>query len=93
MSQEQDKRLERMEAKLDSVGDAIVALARMEERMISLFKRMDALDSQQEKQGERLVVVENSSGSNGQSLRFAERVFWIVVSAGIAFIFTKMRGL
>ena len=87
-----EARLERIEKKLDEVGQAIVALARMEERMITLFKRMDNLDQEQSQQGQRLLLVEGKVGSNGQMLRFAERVFWIVVSAGIAYIFTTMRG-
>ena len=87
-----DARLERIEKKLDEVGQAIVALARMEERMIALFKRMDTLDQAQAQHGRRITLVENKVGSNGQSLRFAERVFWIVVSGGIAYIFTTMQG-
>ena len=84
-----DARLERIEKKLDEVGQAIVALARMEERMITLFKRMDTLDQEQAQQGRRLRLVESKTGNNGQMLRFAERVFWIVVTAGVAFIFTR----
>ena len=84
-----DARLERIEKKLDEVGQAIVALARMEERMITLFKRMDTLDQEQALQGRRLQLVEGKVGNNGQMLRFAERVFWIVVTAGVAFIFTR----
>jgi hypothetical protein len=84
-----DARLERIEKKLDEVGQAIVALARMEERMITLFKRMDTLDQAQAQQGRRLQLVESKTGNNGQMLRFAERVFWIVVTAGVAFIFTR----
>lgn len=84
-----DARLERIEKKLDEVGQAIVALARMEERMITLFKRMDTLDQEQTQQGRRLQLVESKTGNNGQMLRFAERVFWIVVTAGVAFIFTR----
>ena len=86
-------RLERIEAKLDSVGEALVALARLDERMITLFRRMDTLDDQQTQQSNRLVTLEGNVGSNGASLRFAERVFWIVVTAGVAFAFAKMRGL
>ena len=85
MSEEQ--RLERIERKLDEVGQAIVALARMEERMITLFKRMDGLDQEQAQQGRRLTVVEGKVGSNGQALRFAERIFWIVITAAAAYAF------
>ena len=87
-----DARLERIENKLDEVGKAIVALARMEERMITLFKRMDALDADQSSQSRRLTLVESRVGSNGQALRFAERVFWIVVTGAIAFAFNYLKG-
>jgi hypothetical protein len=87
-----DARLERIEKKLDQVGDAIVALARMEERMITLFKRMDTLDVEQGHLGRRVTVVEGKVGNNGQALRFAERVFWIVVTAGVALAFNYLKG-
>lgn len=82
----------RIETKLDEVGKAIVALARMEERMITLFKRMDTLDDEQARQSARLLNVESKVVNNGQALRFAERVFWIVVTAGVAYLFNKARG-
>lgn len=87
-----DTRLERIERKLDEVGQAIVALARMEERMITLFKRMDGLDQEQTQQGRRLQVVESKVGNNGQALRFAERVFWIVVTSGVGYLFWLAKG-
>ena len=82
-----DARLERIEAKLDTVGEALVALARLDERMITLFKRMQTLDDQQSNQSNRLVKLEGNVGSNGASLRFAERVFWIVLAAVVTFAF------
>ena len=88
-----DARLARIETKLDTVSDAIVALARMEERMITLFKRMDTLDAEQSGHSRRIALVESKVGSNGASLRFAERCFWIVISGGVAYAFAKMRGL
>lgn len=87
-----DLRLERIEKKLDQMGEAIVALARMEERMITLFKRMDTLDQEQTQHGRRLQMIEGKVGNNGQTLRFAERVFWIVVTAAVAYAFTQMQG-
>ena len=82
-----DARLERIEVKLDTVGEALVALARLDERMITLFKRMQTLDDQQSDQSNRLVKLEGNVGSNGASLRFAERVFWIVLAAVVTFAF------
>lgn len=88
----EENRLERIEKKLDEMSEAIVALARMEERMVSLFKRMDTYDTVQSRLSERLERLERAQGINGQTLRFAERVFWIVVSAGVGFLFFKMRN-
>lgn len=87
-----DTRLERIEKKLDEVGQAIVALARMEERMITLFKRMDTLDAEQADHGRRIQLVENRVGNNGQALRFAERLFWIIATAGVGYLFWLMQG-
>lgn len=82
-----DSRFDRIEKKLDDMSEAIVSLARMEERMLSLFKRMDHYDSVQREISQRVSVVETGQGINGQTLRFAERVFWIVVAAGVTFYF------
>ena len=87
-----DARLQRIEQKLDDMGEAIIALARMEERMVSLFKRMDAYDKTQSRNVERLEKLEKAQGINGQTLRFAERAFWIIISASVGFLFFKMRN-
>lgn len=83
-----DSRLERIEKKLDEVGQAIVSLARIEERMVTLFKRMDNLDEEQSDHNKRIRTIEDRVGSNGQMLRFGERIFWIIATAAIGFFFT-----
>lgn len=88
----EDTRLARIESKLDEVGTAVVALARMEEKMITLFKRMDNYDQGHTDVAERLTKMEMRVGSNGQMLRFAERIFWIVLSAGVGYLFWSLRG-
>ena len=81
-----DQRLERIEKKLDQMSEAIVSLARMEERMITLFKRMDVYDDRQEDLQERVHTLEKRQGVNGQTLRFAERLFWIIAAAAVSYI-------
>lgn len=82
-----DSRLERIEKKLDEVGQAIVSLARIEERMVTLFRRMDSLDEEQSDHSKRIRTIEDRVGSNGQALRFAERLFWIVATAVVGWLF------
>lgn len=80
-------RLGRIEAKLDKLSDAIVSMARMEERMITLFKRMDSLDGYQKKINDRVDELEEVTQGRGHLLRFFERVFWIVLTAGVGSAF------
>jgi hypothetical protein len=86
-----EDRLSRIEDKLDRLADAVVQLARMEERMVSLFTRMDKYEGQQEKISERVGVVEKKVQSSGFKVQFAERIFWIVVTAAVGLIFYTMR--
>lgn len=89
-----DGRLVRIEQKLDTVADAIVKLARMEERMISLFTRMDSYDKRQDHLGIRLVeimerVVELEKRS--MMLNVIERLAYIVATAGVAYIMWRFQ--
>jgi hypothetical protein len=87
-----DARLARIEMKLDEVGQAVVSLARVEERLITLFNRLDRIDSEQSEHNKRIRLVEGKVVNNGQMLRFAERVFWILITAGVAFAFNRIKG-
>lgn len=84
-------RLSRIEDKLDKLAEAVVSLARMEERMVTLFNRMGKHEERQEGLERRIDEVEDSVISNGTTLRFAERVFWVVLSAAISTGFWYLR--
>ena len=87
----EDARLARIEAKLDQMSEAIVALARVEERMVTLSHRLDVVDKDRSSQGARLLSIEKQAGNNGQAWRFVERAFWIIVAASIAYAFNSSR--
>lgn len=78
-----DDRLSRIEVKLDKLAEAVVSLARMEERMISLFNRMDKYEEEKKALEQRVGDVEDAVNSNNHKLGFAERVFWVAVTAAI----------
>ena len=69
------KRLDRIEEKLDKVSEAIISLARMEERMITLFKRMDSYDESQRAVADRLTNLEVKHASGA----WVERVVWLII--------------
>lgn len=84
------ERLSRIEDKLDKLSEAVVRLARMEERMITLFNRMDKYDSALEKIVGRLDILEKNMAKGSVIGRLFDRAFWIVLGAGVAFIFKQV---
>ena len=88
-----EDRLTRIEDKLDALSNAVVTLARMEERMITLFKRMDHYDDEQKAMWEQVRKLDEISASRGHALRFMERIWWIVLTAAVGAGFVYMRTL
>lgn len=87
---DQVDRLARIEGKLDKMSEAIVSLARMEERMITLFKRMDTYDNQQTSLGERVTKVEVAQANSDGSNKWVDRVIVAIITGAIAIaVFAK----
>ena len=86
-----DERLFRMEDKLDKLSEAIVEMARMEERLLTIFKRLEHMDSAFKKYDDRVDEIEKQALIKGQKIAFAERLFWMVVTGavGLAFVFLR----
>lgn len=87
-----EQRLVRIEDKLDKMGEAITLLARMEERMVTLFKRMDKYDTDSSKLADRIGAVEKITVERGVGYRALEKGLWIVVGAGIALLMKRMES-
>ena len=68
-----DNRLSRIEEKLDKLFEAVISMARIEERMISVFKRLDRVDEGFNKSDKRMDELEQTSIRRGQNIAFAER--------------------
>jgi hypothetical protein len=81
-----EDRLHRIEGKLDKLAEAVVSLARMEERMVTLFKRMDKYDAAQDSLDERLSEIEKTSIQRGVVGGWVEKTVWLVIGAGVAVI-------
>jgi hypothetical protein len=88
-----EDRLTRIEDKLDALSNAVITLARMEERMITVFKRMDNIDDQQKVLWDRIVKLDQITNSRGHKLQFFERIWWIVFTASIGAGFIYMRTM
>ena len=86
-----DDRLERIEDKVDKMHIAIVAMARMEERMITVFKRLDSMDEAFKKFDERMDESEKQAIARGQKIAFAERIFWMICTGAVGLAFVYLR--
>lgn len=87
---DQVDRLARIEGKLDKMSEAIVSLARMEERMITLFKRMDTYDANQSIVSDRITKVEVSQANHDGSTKWVDRVIVAIITGAITLsIFAK----
>ena len=88
-----DQRFDRIEKNLDKLGDKIdeltkvvTAMARIEERMVTLFKRMDRYDEAHTNLDERLSEVEKVSTKRGVIYHLVDKGFWLIIGAGLAYI-------
>jgi len=73
-----EDRLARIETKLDQMAEAMVTMARMEERMVTLFKRMDRYDDAQSKLEGKLLALETASVSRGVIEKILDKGFWLI---------------
>ena len=86
-----DERLSRMESKLDKLSEAVIAMARMKERMITLFKRWDMIDDAWKKYDNHMDEIEKQALTRGQKIAFAERIFWMILTDAVGLCFVYLR--
>lgn len=82
-------RLGRMETKIDVLSEAVISLARMEERMITLFNRMDAYDTRQNRVEQKLADIEKTMIGRGLFFQIVDKAAWIAIAAIITMYITR----
>lgn len=80
-----EQRLTRFEEKLDGINEALVSLARIEERVTTILKHNDRIHEQVRELDERIDVLESQNAVQEFTLGRGERLFWIgmTVFAGL----------
>ena len=91
MSDSQDQRLEKIEQKIDRLADAVVSIARIEERVATVLKQNDRFFIRMDKMEERVYAVENNSNINTRTFSFVERFLWVCVSSGVGLLVYFLR--
>ena len=86
-----EDRLQRMEDKVDGMSQALITMARMEERLITVLEGRDAFDETAKKIDDRRNEAEKQAIARGQKIAFAERLFWMVLSGAVGLAFIYLR--
>lgn len=76
-----ERRLDRMEEKLDKVVDALERLVRLEERHDNAVSRIDRVECRQDTHARRLTDVEQEMRARGAVGGRVERFVWLVLAA------------
>ena len=80
-----------MEDRLDKLSEAVYAIARKEERMLTVLKSLENVKGSIKKMDDRVDEIEKQALIRGQKIAFSERLFWMVVTGavGLPFIFLR----
>ena len=83
----QSQRLDRIEEKLDQMGEAIVMLARAEEKIATLTSFSKQQSEQIQNLINRLDRVDSMVSSNSNTVALINKVFWLII-VGLVSAFT-----
>ena len=78
-----EQRLERIESKLDKVSYSVADFARIEERLLSAFKRLERHEKQIDRHAEDIKTLTSSVHQTYERYSL-EAYVWIVVTASIS---------
>ena len=80
-----EKRLDKIEAKIDKLIEVITDIARAEERIIATNNRVDVLEKRVNKTQGDLQAIAIMSRKNALIMAFANTAFWLVAGGVIAY--------
>ena len=63
----------------------------MEERMITVLKRLDIIVDAWKKYDNRMDDMEKQAVTRGQKIAFAERIFWMILTGAVDLCFVYLR--
>ena len=86
-------RLDRIEEKLDKLTDAMVAMARAEEKIINLQEDQHNMFERMNKHSEKLDEIERVCNDNHRTICVINKLFWVVTVAVIGSIIAQVGVL
>ena len=93
MAETNSSRLDRIEEKLDRLTDAMVAMARAEEKIINLQEDQNNMFERMNKHSEKLDEIERVCNDNHRTICVINKLFWVVTVAVIGSIVAQLGVL
>jgi len=100
MAESQATRLDRIEEKIDKLTDAMVSIARAEEKIVSLEKRFEAIERERGDLYDKLEIYHQKMDNleaivtkNGNTINIINNLFWVVLVAVVGALSTHLFGI
>jgi uncharacterized membrane protein len=90
MAETTNTRLDRIEEKLDKLADAMVAMARAEEKISALSDDHDKMYERINRLSQKIDDIERVVLDNQRTVEFMHKLFWVVVVAAAGAITTNI---
>ena len=90
MADNTETRLERIENKMDKMAEALITLARVEEKMENYNKYRDDSWSRMNKFSEKLDAIEKKVDENAHTVQVINKLFWVAIVAAAGAIATQI---
>jgi tetrahydromethanopterin S-methyltransferase subunit G len=77
----QNSRLDRIEEKIDKLSDAMISLARAEEKLIAIEKNNHANYDRMNRFSQKLDSIEDKVNDNARTIDVIKKTFWLVLGS------------
>lgn len=79
--EQNNARLDRIEEKIDKLSEAMISLARAEEKLVAMEAKYASQYDRMNKFSEKLDIIEKKVEDNAHTTQFINKLFWVVVVA------------
>jgi len=86
----EEARLDRIEAKIDKLADAMISVARAEEKLVSMEQKYAAQYDRMNKFSEKLDDLERIVTQNAATVNTINKLFWVAIIAMAGAIATNI---
>ena len=77
----QNSRLDRIEEKIDKLSDAMISLARAEEKLIAIEKNNHANYDRMNRFSQKLDNIEDKVNDNTRTIDVIKKTFWLILGS------------